>query len=282
MKSKNLPKKLNCQKHANLLLPLCDTLDGNSVIILYNKIVEMITKFDVLNEEDVFKHIVSLLLYNTEYSVEKLMNYIPKAIKSENDISYGYEELTGSKKVHLDTILSILLRYNKAITKLTELNEEDKIAAETKMPSRRKYDIYPKYLSSACLTINDDIARLTELKNVTFPKVVEKMKVFDGEIIFNNKKYIVDTPKSVKELILEGYLMHNCLVMRGPDIANERMRVVFIRTADNKPYIDVIMDPWYRIIWAIKDMHVNVEDEDRKLVEIWHEKFLNEVREMAR
>lgn len=281
MKTKNLPRKLNGQKYANLLLPLCGTLDGNSLIILYNKTAEMITKFNVLNEEDVFKHIVSLLLYNTEYSAEKLMNYLPKAMKREREIPYEYEELTGYKKIYLDTVLSILLRYNKAITKLTELSEEDKVAAEAKMPLRRKHDIYPKYLSSNCLTINDDIARLTELKNVTFPKVVEKMKAFDGEIIFNDKKYIVDTPKSVKELILEGYLMHNCLVMRGPDIANERMRVVFIRTSDNKPYIDVIMDPGYGIIWAIKDMHANVEGEDKKLVSSWHEKFLKKVREMA-
>lgn len=280
MKLSKLPKILNAKKYSEYLLPLCEKYDGNTIVMIYDMLCDLIKDSNVLKEEDVFKNYVDILLYNEEYTYRKLLTYASHAIKRESEYD-DYKDLTNHSVVYLDTILSLILMYNKAITKLCVLEKDEMDLKRQFKDVAKTYNLYPKYLSCECYRINEKIAELTELQNVTFPAAVEKMKRFDGEITFNGKKYIAETPKSVKELILEGYIMHNCLVMRGPDVARERMRIMFIRTADKKPYIDVIMDPYYNIIWAIKDKHINVEDEDKILVENWHKELLEKVRETA-
>lgn len=282
MKSTKLPKVLSAKKHSEYLLPLCEKYDGNTIILIYNSLSELIEKTKVEKEEDVFEKFVEILLYNKDYTYKKLLTYVKNTIAKEAESTYQYQRLTNRSEVTLDSILSLILMYNKAITKhcLLEKDEMD-LKKEFRNYERQAYNIYPRYLSNECLYINEQIARLTEMHNITFPAAVEKMKKFDGEILFKGKKYIAETPKNIKELILEGYMMHNCLVMRGPDVARENMRIMFIRTPDKKPYIDVIMDKDYNIIWAITDYHANVEGDNRLLVENWHKKLLEKVKETA-
>lgn len=281
MKSTKLPKIISTKPYATYLLPLCEKYDGNTIVLICNRLFELITNFPVENEEKVFEKFVEILSYNEAYTYKKLLNYIDKLIENETDKIEYYEKLTNSSTISLNSILNLILMYNKAITKLHSLNKAE-IELRNKYrtnPIEEAHNWYPKYLSFTCLQVNKEIAKITEMQNIVFPAAVEKMKRFDGEIMFKGKKYIAETPKNVTELILEGYIMHNCLVMRGPDVAKENMRMMFIKTEDRKSYIDVILDTDYNIIWAIKDMHANVQGDDKELVAKWHNMVLETVKE---
>ena len=274
MKTKNLPKVLKFHENANLMSGLCEKFDGNSLIIIYHEINDLIKTYDVLSKENVFKDIVSLL-YNEKYTYKKLFNYIRKQMCEVKYDMFFYIKLTQLDKVYLDTMLSLLIRYNKAVDKAIELEK-------LTLKNTEKYDLYPRYLSYQCVKVNDHIANLNKMQYDQLPIVVKKMKRFDGSFLFDNKEFKIETPKTFKELIYEGYAMHNCLVMRGHDVADERMHVVFIKDENGKSYIDVIMDSNFDLIWAIKDKHVNVSGKDWELVCDWYKKSFGKEVEMAK
>ena len=196
------------------------------------KINELISQYNVLRKEAVFENIEALLQYDSSLTVYDILEYIPEAFENTVKYPYHYEELTGQKVIYLDSLLSVLLMYQKAFNKYAELKmDEQEAADECGQTFELKCPKFPMYLCSACMQINEKIAKITELKNTTFPAAVEPMKQFEGEFVFNDVKYIIETPKTVKELILEGYKMHNCLVMRGPTIANGEWHVIFINLA---------------------------------------------------
>lgn len=86
------------------------------------------------------------------------------------------------------------------------------------------------------------------------------------------EEYVVIVPKTVKEMMEEGFRMNNCLTDRAYWMALGTMKFFFIRKKDNieAPLIDVILSKDNRILWVITKNHENVRGDNKTVFNRWY------------
>ncbi len=139
-------------------------------------------------------------------------------------------------------------------------------------------DYYVRLVSAGRHTINtygelvERFDQEIERAKSSWEKAVQKNAELETEVTVGREKYVVTVPKTVEELIAEGYMMRNCLRNRLPWILSGEMKVYFIRRASEPgmPLVDVVLDEDDKIIWAVTDLHETVKGETRRAVNGWY------------
>lgn len=195
----------------------------------------------------------------------KLKKYLAAQLEEKSRVEEWLGEDVNAEVNTEADMFYLFVRYHKAAQKLSDMRGVPYLNLEN------KEDIYPSNLFRKYDRINDEIIRMDNLHEKYSNAVLAYIN-FEKEFEVGGVKYYATVPHTQKELIMEGYNMHNCLVMRNRDIASGEMKVVFIRKEDNKPFIDVILDKDNRVIWAITDYHENVrrQPENYEVVKTWY------------
>lgn len=260
MVSTNLPKKLlkmqTEKPYIKYMEPLTTMMDGNSIIMLFNQIDNLIEKYEVENKEETINNILRLK-NEFGYTLHKIETYINKQMKKieEYKEESNFYSLTGSKIISFEKVLYLLIRFNTGTKKTNQL---------------QNLGTFPPFLPFACNNINQELINQAK-KEKKFEKVSKELsKKYKFENEFKGEKYFCIVPKNEMELIQEGYKMHNCLIVRGTEFAENKMHIVFLQKKLGESYIDIIMDSNDNIIWAIKDFHEEVKNDDKDLVCNWY------------
>lgn len=91
-------------------------------------------------------------------------------------------------------------------------------------------------------------------------------------VTLGKEEYETIVPKTIVELIQEGFLMHNCLVDRAYWMALGTMKFFFIRKKNNinTPLIDVVLTQDNKILWAITKYHENIKGDNKIVFDKWY------------
>ena len=86
------------------------------------------------------------------------------------------------------------------------------------------------------------------------------------------EEYEVIVPKTVGEMMKEGFIMHNCLTDRAYWMALGTMKFFFIRKKNeiDTPLIDVVLAQDNRILWVITKDHKNVIGDNKTVFNRWY------------
>lgn len=217
-----------------------------------------------LNEE-LLKKDFEYLKENNK-NLDRIIPYIDRQI-SKNDSMWLVLEVMGINAPNKQEMLHFLVLYFKAKEKFKKITGTEYEGDGKELP---------RLLLMEYNSLNDLIIKFESVSE-GFESAVKKYSHYEKEFSFNEKTYYAIIPKTQKELIIEGYRMHNCLVMRGPDVAEGRMKVVFLREEKTKSYIDIIMNEHNNIIWAITDHHENTKGENLNAVYEWYRSTIKNV-----
>jgi hypothetical protein len=204
--------------------------------------------------------------------IRKIKSYLNKQLEAKKENKNWFGEEMGVKIENVADMFYLFRRYHKAAQKLAEMKGNKYIV-------NGEEDLYPEDIFTKYNCINDEIIALDNIKE-KYSDAIQKFLKWETEFEVDGIKYYATVPRTQKELIMEGYNLHNCLVMRGPYVASGEMKVVFIRKEDNKPFMDVILDENDRIIWAITDFHANVKwkEENYAITKAWYRLAVENVK----
>jgi hypothetical protein len=204
--------------------------------------------------------------------LRKLKAYLNKQLEEKNDNESWFGVETNAKVESIADMFYLFTRYHKAAQKLSDMKCVN-------YSTEKEEDLYPENIFMKYERINDEIIFMDNIAEKYSNAVLAYIN-FEKEFEVDGVKYYATVPRSQKELIMEGYNLHNCLVMRGPYVASGEMKVVFIRKEDNKPFMDIILNNENRIIWAITDYHENVKirPENYAIVKAWYKSAVRNVK----
>ena len=280
MVQEKLPKKLlktqGEKPYIMYLGSLTETMDGNSIIIVFNEIENILLKHNVENKMKTVEVLIRLIS-EYGYHLRKIEKYVEKQIleieKNEafyqqfcecwnHEYSCDFTKQTGIQEINFSNIIFLLLRYN---------------TGQKKLGNYSLLGTYPPDISRAISRMNNEILD-REASHEDFVKITKILtEKYQFEDIFNGETYFSIVPQSEFEMTREGNNMHNCLVMRHRDVASNNMHIVFLQKERGKSYIDIIMNNEDKIIFAITDFHENVKGKDKNLVFDWYKKHVKEV-----
>lgn len=260
MISEKLPRKMrvmrNEKPYLNCFEMLTNCMDGNSILLFFNKTEEFLQKYSVIDKGRVVQSIIRLI-NEFGYTLHKLERYVGEQLEKYDDTFFDTSTA--------DSIVYLLLKYNTAAKKAGLATSIIR---------------YPFSLGKALCFVNEEIIK-QENRVLAFNEQVTKLSKYNFMEDFRGKHYYSMVPQNEMELINEGYQMHNCLVVRGDAFAADQMRIIFIRKDKDKPYIDVIMNNRDKIVWAITNDHKNIEGEDLDLVYHWYTNHVVKVNSPA-
>lgn len=106
-----------------------------------------------------------------------------------------------------------------------------------------RFILFPRHFTEA----HDQVVKLTKVKenHEENKAILESYKRLSGTFNYRDEDYLIQLPKSVKEVIREGQKLHHCVGTYTKDIAEGKTLVIFIRktTEPYNPYYTMELDP---------------------------------------
>lgn len=213
-----------------------------------------------------------------EEYIKIVTNYMSKVFSWSGDEEKFKKEL--KKRYHYsvpsldrDGIIHILYLILKADNKLTKINKMKNENYESDILLNLSNDAFHQY---DCMCVNIEL--FNKSNNGVTKWAKEKAEAYECSFNIGDSEYHAVVPKNSKEIIAEGVNMHNCLVMRPPYVADGRMDIIFLRKNVDEPLIDIcINNENQKIMWAITDGHITVEDENLEAVYHWYKEHIKKV-----
>ena len=246
---------------------LAAVVDGNSLNIILDFIDKGKLIFDSeysgdkrhLKKEKLNSFIKNLtkIMERKNYKVTDLLNYFLR--QSFYASTAGYFTFPIDEAMYLSDYLDMCEKYGlKADKYPSQLRRMHDICSKNIIALESDSDIYKKDFEKAV-----DSYRSVEREIELF------IKNHDGTV--SKKSYCFIVPKEIKDIVIEGNILHHCVGSYGNKIINKEARVVFMRDSEDvkNPLVTIDINEHFDLIEAKKAFNEDVDDIQRKAIDKW-------------
>lgn len=260
-------KDLKLEEHVEAIKKLSNVVDGNSlnIILSFLSRSKLIFESEYSGDKRVLRKekLSSFLMYLTRicerktYKVTDLLNYFLR--QSFYSSTAGYFTFPCNEAMYLSDYLDMCDKYG--------------LKAE-KYPSqlRRMHDIVAKNV--AALEADSDFVKDEfEMAVKAYMDVEKEISItipLDGGES-ETRRYSFIVPRTIKDIVEEGNVLHHCVGSYSNKIINKEARVVFMRDSENvkMPLVTIDIDENYNLVEAKKAFNDDVDATQRKAINKW-------------
>lgn len=260
-------KDMKMEEYIEQFKKLSSVVDGNSlnIILTFLSRGQMIFEAEYSGKKKNLRK-EKLILFLTHltkicerktYKVTDLLNYFIR--QSFYSSTTGYFTFPIDEAMYLSDYLDMCEKYGlKADKYPSQLRRMHDICSKNVIALESDSDIYKKDFEKAV-----DSYRSVEREIELF------IKNHDGTV--SKKSYCFIVPKEIKDIVIEGNILHHCVGSYGNKIINKEARVVFMRDSEDvkNPLVTIDINEHFDLIEAKKAFNEDVDDIQRKAIDKW-------------